>query len=94
MAIVGASDFRPATDAYRLVYLVNSLIGMSVTSLVLTYAMQVYGVLRQRNALGLHLHILSAETSTRGSSSRGSGQAGSSAAATVISPRSATRRPR
>jgi len=66
MAIVGASDFKPATDAYRLVYLVNSLIGMSVTSLVLTYVMQVYGALRQRNALGLQLHILSAETSDGG----------------------------
>jgi hypothetical protein len=66
MAIVGASDFRPATDAYRVVYLVNSLIGMSVTSLVLTYVMQVYGALRQRNALGLQLHILSAETSDAG----------------------------
>ena len=66
MAIVGASDFKPTTDAYRLVYLVNSLIGMSVTSLVLTYVMQVYGALRQRNALGLQLHILSAGTSDAG----------------------------
>lgn len=66
MAIVGASDFRPATDAYRLVYLANSLIGMSVTSLVLTYVMQVYGALRQRNALGLQLYVLSAETSDAG----------------------------
>ena len=63
MAIVGASDFRPTTDAYRVVYLVNSLIGMSVTSLVLTYVMQVYGALRQRNVLGLRLHVLSAEGS-------------------------------
>ncbi len=66
MAIVGASDFKPATDAYRVVYLVTSLIGMSVTSLVLTYVMQVYGALRQRNALGLQLHLLSAEPPTRG----------------------------
>lgn len=66
MAIVGASDFKPATDAYRLVYLVNSLIGMSGTSLVLAYVMQVYGALRQRNALGLQLRILSAETSDAG----------------------------
>lgn len=66
MAIVGASDFRPTTDAYRIIYLVNSLIGMSVTSLVLTYVMQVYGALRQRNALGLQLQILSGETSDAG----------------------------
>ncbi len=59
MAIVGASDFKPTSDAYRVIYLVNSLIGMSVTSLVLTYVMQVYGALRQRNALGLQFHVLS-----------------------------------
>lgn len=63
MAIVGASDFKPATDAYRALYLANSLVGMSVTSLVLTYVMQVYSALRQRNALGLRLHLLSGETS-------------------------------
>lgn len=66
MAIVGASDFKPTSDAYRVIYLVNSLIGMSVTSLVLTYVMQVYGALRQRNALGLQLHVLSGETSDAG----------------------------
>ena len=66
IAIVGASDFRPTTDAYRLVYLANSLVGMSVTSLVLTYVMQVYGALRERNALGLQLHLLSGETSDAG----------------------------
>ncbi|GJD65825.1 two pore domain potassium channel family protein [Methylobacterium frigidaeris] len=66
MAIVGASDFRPTTDAYRAVYLANSLVGMSVTSLVLTYVMQVYGALRQRNALGLQFHLLSGETSDAG----------------------------
>jgi hypothetical protein len=64
--LVGASDYRPTTDAYRLVYLANSLVGMSVTSLVLTYVMQVYGALRERNALGLQLHLLSGETSDAG----------------------------
>ena len=63
MAIVGASDFKPVTDAYRVLYLVNSLVGMSATSLVLTYVMQVYSALRQRNALGLKLHLLAGETS-------------------------------
>jgi hypothetical protein len=33
---------KPVTDAYRVLYLVNSLVGMSATSLVLTYVMQVY----------------------------------------------------
>ncbi|KAB1071212.1 two pore domain potassium channel family protein [Methylobacterium planeticum] len=62
MTIVGASDFKPSTDAYRGLYLVNSLVGMSATSLVLTYVMQVYSALRQRNALGLKLHLLAGET--------------------------------
>lgn len=63
IAIVGASDFKPTTVAYRALYLFNSLVGMSVTSLVLTYVMQVYSALRQRNALGLKLHLLAGETS-------------------------------
>src|SRR3978361_826864 len=62
MAIVGASDFKPVTDSYRVLYLVNSLVGMSATSLVLTYVMQVYSALRQRNALGLKLHLLTGES--------------------------------
>ena len=62
MAIVGASDFKPVTDSYRVLYLVNSLVGISATSLVLTYVMQVYSALRQRNALGLKLHVLTGES--------------------------------
>ncbi|KQO92610.1 hypothetical protein ASF33_16360 [Methylobacterium sp. Leaf92] len=63
MAIVGASDFKPVMDGYRVFYLMNSLVGMSVTSLVLTYVMQVYTALQKRNALGLKLHLLTGETS-------------------------------
>ncbi len=62
IAIVGASDFKPVTDSYRVLYLVNSLVGMSATSLVLTYVMQVYSALQQRNALGLKLHLLTGES--------------------------------
>ena len=62
MAIVGASDFKPVTDSYCVLYLVNSLVGMSATSPVLTYVMQVYSALRQRNALGLKLHLLTGES--------------------------------
>jgi hypothetical protein len=61
MAIVGASDFTPDTSPTRLLFLLNSLIGMSVMSLTLTYVMQVYTALqRQRNGhehsfpLGMH----------------------------------------
>ncbi len=62
VAIVGAGDFAPRTSAFRLFYLFNSLMGMSVISLTLTYLLQIYGALQRRNALGLSLHLASAET--------------------------------
>jgi hypothetical protein len=62
MSIVGAADFTPQTSTARLFYLFTSLIGLSVTSLTLTYLMQVYSALHRRNTLGLKLHLLAAET--------------------------------
>jgi hypothetical protein len=62
MSIVGASDYGPTTSGYKLLFLFNSLVGMSVTSLTLTYMMQVYMALRSRNTLGLKLHAQSGET--------------------------------
>jgi hypothetical protein len=62
MAIVGSSDFAPQTGWARILYLFNSLVGMSVVSLTLTYVMQVYAALQRRNALGLRLHLITAET--------------------------------
>ncbi|MHA3770217.1 two pore domain potassium channel family protein [Verrucomicrobiota bacterium sgz303538] len=62
MAIVGASDFTPHTSPTRLLFLFNSLIGMSVMSLTLTYLMQVYTALQRRNVLAMNLHLLSGRT--------------------------------
>ncbi|WP_370539065.1 two pore domain potassium channel family protein [Aureimonas sp. AU22] len=62
LSIVGASDFAPHTAAMKVLFLFNSVIGTSVISLTLTYLMQVYSALRERNALGLKLHAMSAET--------------------------------
>ncbi|MBP2305216.1 two pore domain potassium channel family protein [Azospirillum melinis] len=59
MAIVGASDFTPHTSPMRLLFLFNSLIGMSVMSLTLTYLMQVYTALQRRNVLAMNFHFLS-----------------------------------
>ena len=42
--------------------MLNSLIGMSVMSLVLTYVMQIYNALKSRNALGLAIQTLSDDT--------------------------------
>jgi hypothetical protein len=62
MSIVGASDYGPASPGYKLLFLFDSLVGMSVTSLTLTYLMQVYTALRSRNTLGLAIHAQSGET--------------------------------
>jgi hypothetical protein len=62
LSVVGSGEFAPRTTAYRLLYLFNSLVGMSILSLTLTYLMQVYSALRERNVLGLKLHLATGET--------------------------------
>lgn len=62
MSIVGASDYGPTSPGYKLLFLFNSLVGMSVTSLTLTYLMQVYSALRSRNTLGLMMQAQSGDT--------------------------------
>ena len=59
LSFVGASDFKPQSSAMQALYMLNSLIGMSVMSLVLTYVMQIYNALRTRNGLGLAIQTLS-----------------------------------
>jgi hypothetical protein len=62
LAVVGAADHSPASGSMQLLYLFNSLAGVSVLSLTLTYLSQVYTALRERNVLAMDLHLLSAET--------------------------------
>lgn len=62
VSIVGVSDFTPHTAKMQMIFLFNSLVGMSVTFLTLTYLMQVYTALSRRNILGLNVHLASAET--------------------------------
>jgi hypothetical protein len=61
MSIVGPSDFVPRTTTYRLVYMTDSLIGMSVLTLTLTYLMQIYTALLRRNSLALRIHLAAGE---------------------------------
>lgn len=61
VSIVGASNFSPQTRAFKLFFLFNSLVGLSVVSLTLTYLMQVYSALQKRNALGLRVYLFSAQ---------------------------------
>lgn len=60
--VAGASEFTPHSGASRLLFLFNSLMGVSVTVLTLVYLIQVYTGLRQRNALSLQVDLLSAQT--------------------------------
>jgi hypothetical protein len=62
MSIVGTNNFTPHTASFRLIYLFNSLVGVSVTSLTLAYLIQVYMALHRRNTFGLNIHLASAET--------------------------------
>lgn len=62
MSIVGGSNFSPQTGGFRLLYLFNSLIGMSVISLTLTYLMQVYTALFRRNAATFAIDLGTGET--------------------------------
>ena len=62
LSFVGSGDFKPQSAVFQALYMLNSLIGMSVMSLVLTYVMQIYNALRSRNALGLAIQTLSNDT--------------------------------
>jgi len=59
LSFVGSSDFKPRSAVFQAFYMFNSLIGMSVMSVVLTYVMQLYNALKSRNALGLAIQTLS-----------------------------------
>ena len=62
LSIVGSGDYAPHTAGTRILFLINSLIGASVLSLVLSYLVQVYSALRERNALALTIHLMTAGT--------------------------------
>lgn len=62
LSFVGSSDFKPQSGVFQALYMLNSLIGMSVMSLVLTYVMQIYNAFKSRNALGLAIQTLSNDT--------------------------------
>jgi hypothetical protein len=53
LSIVGGGDYSPHSAGTRMLYLLNSIIGASVLSLLLSYLVQVYSALRDRNALAL-----------------------------------------
>ncbi len=58
LSIVGGGDYAPHTAGTRLLFLINSLVGASVLSLVLSYLVQVFTGLRERNALALTIDLM------------------------------------
>lgn len=58
LSIVGGGDYAPHTTGTQFLFLVNSLIGASVLSLVLSYLVQVYSGLRERNGLALTIDLM------------------------------------
>ena len=73
LSFVGSSDFKPQSAVFQALYMLNSLIGMSVMSLVLTYVMQIYNALKSRNTLGLAIQTLSDDTGDAAELIAGSG---------------------
>lgn len=62
VSIVGSGGFQPYTDTFRLLYFLTALAGTAVTSLVLTYLMQVYTALLRRNTVALEVDTWSGQS--------------------------------
>jgi hypothetical protein len=62
LSLASSSDFYPQTGFYRLLYLVNALIGTACISVTITYVLQIYNAVQQRNALGLSMCVMAKGT--------------------------------
>jgi hypothetical protein len=62
MAVVGASEFEPRNRVYRWIFMANSLVGVGMLSMLVTYILQVYSALQRRNVAALQTHLATAET--------------------------------
>jgi hypothetical protein len=62
LAITGSSEYIPASDAMRFLYLADAIVGTSVMTLTLTYLMQVYPALQRRNAIAMSIHSYTGRT--------------------------------
>lgn len=59
LAVNGANDFVPTNAAMRLAFVGGSIIGVFITTLTVTYLLQVYTALQRRNALALDFDLYS-----------------------------------
>ena len=62
LTTVGAADLSPRTGFFRLFYTINSVVGMCVITLTVTYFLQVYNALHGRNTFALKIHLATGET--------------------------------
>jgi hypothetical protein len=58
LTTVGTSDISPQTPFFRLFYLFDSLIGITVLTLTMTYLLEIYNALLRRNTFAVKLHTL------------------------------------
>jgi hypothetical protein len=58
----GSSGVQPQTGAFRLFCLFDSIVGMFILTLTVTYIVEIYNALHNRNTLALKLHLMSAKT--------------------------------
>lgn len=62
ISTIGSTQAIPQSLPMKLFFIFQSLIGISMITLTLTYLMQVYTALQRRSTAALHAHISTAET--------------------------------
>lgn len=62
LTTVGANDYTPHAAFYKLFYLFDSLVGLSVLTLTLAYLLEIYNALQSRNTFATKIHLLTFET--------------------------------
>lgn len=62
IASVGPGPFVAFTAPYKLVFLFDSFLGISVMTLVITYLMQLYAALQARDELALKVELMTGQT--------------------------------
>jgi hypothetical protein len=62
LATLGTGDLAPQTATYRLLTVLESILGFSVFTLVLSYVLSIYSNLTSRNTFALSLHHRTANT--------------------------------
>jgi hypothetical protein len=62
MATVGASDYRPETPFFKLLYTFLAIVGISMITLTVTYFLEIYNALQQRNTFAVKMHHASGDS--------------------------------